>query len=99
MLTCSGPSFAGRVGASLLRAAGLPELVTESLPDYEALAIKIARDPALLGALKAKLAHRETLPLFDTARFTRNLEAAYTAMWQRYQRGEQPADIAVSTAR
>jgi protein O-GlcNAc transferase len=96
VLTCTGPTFAGRVAASLLRAVGLPELVTESLSDYEALAIKIAGEPSLLATLKAKLArNRESFPLFDTARFTSNIEAAYTAMWDRYQRGEPPSNIAL----
>jgi predicted O-linked N-acetylglucosamine transferase (SPINDLY family) len=84
------------VAASLLRALGLPELVTTSLADYEALALKLVRDPALLASIKAKLArNRETYPLFDTARFTRHIEAAYTTMWQRYQRGESPEPFAV----
>ena len=98
VLSCTGQTFAGRVSASLLRAIGLPELVTESLSDYEALAIKIARDPSLLAALKTKLArNRESFPLFDTTRFTSNIEAAYTTIWRRYQRGEPPANIAVGT--
>ena len=49
VITCLGTTYAGRVAASLLRAAGLPELVTESLQEYETLALKIARDPALAG--------------------------------------------------
>jgi predicted O-linked N-acetylglucosamine transferase (SPINDLY family) len=96
VLTCLGATFAGRVAASLDRAVGLPELVTDSLKDYEALALKLAHDPALLAALKAKLANnRATYPLFDTKRFTRNIEAAYATMWQRYQRGEPPESFAV----
>src|SRR6202042_1696968 len=88
VLTCLGATFAARVAASLNRAIGLPELVTASLEEYEALALSLAHDSARLGALKAKLAnHRDAYPLFDTKRFTRNLEAAYTAMWQRCQRG------------
>jgi len=84
------------VAASLLGAAGLPELVTGSLPDYEALALKLAREPALLASLKARLLHnRDVFPLFDTARFTRNIEAAYTTMWERSQRGEPPAHLAI----
>ena len=54
VLTCLGNTFAGRVGASLLRAVGLPEMVTESLPQYEALAISLARDPERLAAIKAR---------------------------------------------
>ena len=96
LITCLGSTFASRVAASLVRATGLPELVTESLADYETLALKIARDPGLLASLKAKLArNRNTFPLFDTALFTRNVEAAYTEMWRRTQHGEPPTHIAV----
>ena len=98
VLTCLGETFAGRVAASLLRAIGLPELVAESLKEYEALALKLAHDPALLVAIKAKLGrHREVYPLFDTARFTRHIEAAYVTMWERYQRGMPPEAFTVST--
>jgi len=97
VLTCPGSTFAGRVAGSLLHAVGLPELVTRSLEHYEALALKLARDPALLASLRQKLAHnRERYPLFDTDRFTRHIEAAYTTMWERYQRGEPPESFAVA---
>ena len=96
VVTCLGETFAGRVAASLLSAIGLSELVTVSLDDYQALALRLAREPALLASIKAKLArNRDTYPLFDTARFTRHLEAAYTTMWERCQRGEPPAAFAV----
>lgn len=99
VITSLGSTFAGRVAASLDRAIGLPELVTESLADYEVLALKIAQDPALCASLKDKLArNRKTFPLFDTKRFTRNIEAAYTTMWQRYQRGELPESFVVAPA-
>jgi predicted O-linked N-acetylglucosamine transferase (SPINDLY family) len=76
VLTCAGNAFAGRVAASLLHAVGLPELVTHSLAEYEALALVLARDPARLGALRARLEeNRRREPLFDTARFCRQLEA------------------------
>ena len=81
VLSCAGETFAGRVAASLLNAAGLPELVTTSLAEYEALALNLAREPAALAALKEKLArNRDTCALFDTERYTRNLEAAYETM-------------------
>jgi predicted O-linked N-acetylglucosamine transferase (SPINDLY family) len=96
LLTCQGSAFAGRVGASLLRAAGLPELVTESLPDYEALALRLATDKALLGALRQKLArNRRTCALFDTDRFRRHIEAAYATMWEICLRGEAARSFAV----
>ena len=91
LLTCLGTTFVGRVAASLLKAIGLDELVTHSLEDYEALALKLAHNPAALAALRERLAHNKTtFPLFDTARTTRQIEAAYTAMWQRYQKQEGP---------
>jgi predicted O-linked N-acetylglucosamine transferase (SPINDLY family) len=96
IVTCLGETFAGRVAASLLKAVGLPELITTSLADYEALALKLAREPSLLASIKAKLSrNRGTHPLFDTARFTHHIEAAYTAMWDRYQRGKAPEAFAV----
>ena len=96
VVTCLGTSFPGRVGASLLYAIGLPELITSSLAEYEALALALAREPARLGALRATLArHRETQPLFDTARLTRNLEAAYRLMWERREAGLPPAGFSV----
>jgi predicted O-linked N-acetylglucosamine transferase (SPINDLY family) len=85
VLTCAGNAFPGRVAASVLHAVGLPEMVTASLADYEALAIMLARNPERLAAIRAKLLrNRDTEPLFDTARFTRDLESAYTRMWERY---------------
>ncbi|HEY2531284.1 MAG TPA: tetratricopeptide repeat protein [Xanthobacteraceae bacterium] len=96
VLTCLGSTFAGRVAASLLKAVGLSELITTTLADYEASALKLARDPRLLTALKAKLAdNRATHPLFDTKRFVRHMETAYLTMWEAYQHGRPPASFAV----
>ena len=79
-----------------MHAAGLPELVTESLEDYEALALRLARDPAALANLKSRLAaERATMKLFDAARFTRHLEAAYVTMHERRQRRLKPEGFAV----
>jgi protein O-GlcNAc transferase len=70
--------------------------VTPSLADYEALALKLACEPELLAAIKAKLAdNRDTCPLFDTTRFTHDMEAAYITMWQRAQRSQPPENFAV----
>jgi predicted O-linked N-acetylglucosamine transferase (SPINDLY family) len=81
VLTRKGTAYAGRVAASLLTAAGLPELITETAEDYEALALALARDRARLGALRDRLvANRATAPLFDTPRLARDLEAAYIQM-------------------
>ena len=96
VVTCLGSTLAARVAASLLRAAGLPELVAETLKDYEALVLKLARDAALLASVKDKLAgSRDTCPLFDTGRSTRSMEAAYVRMWERHQSGSPAASFAV----
>ena len=96
VLTRPGEAFASRMSASLLAAVGLPELVVQSIEDYEALAMRLARDPGLLRDLKARLVRQRTShPLFDTARFTRHIEAAYVEMWERHRRGEPPAHFAV----
>ena len=96
VVTLSGEAFASRMSASLLSAIGLPELATASAAEYEALALDLARNPAALAEIKAKLArNRVTHPLFDTVRFTRHIEAAYQGMWERHRRGERPDSFAV----
>ncbi len=96
VLTCLGETFQGRVAASLLKAIGLPELITNDLNEYEVLALEIAAHPQKLAALKRKLAaNRAASPLFDAARFTRHIEAAYLAMWERHQAGLTPAHIGI----
>jgi protein O-GlcNAc transferase len=94
VLTCAGQAFAARMAGSLLHAVGLPELVTENLKDYEDLAVKLALDENLQRQTKAKLArNRLSMPLFDTDRFRRTIEAAYEMMWEIYRRGEPPRNI------
>ncbi|MCX7281913.1 MAG: hypothetical protein NTX21_10280, partial [Alphaproteobacteria bacterium] len=81
VVTCYGKAFPGRVASSLLKAINLPELVTASPQLYEALALELAQNPALLKATKEKLArNRTTTPLFDSERFRKNIETAYEAM-------------------
>jgi len=96
VITCAGEGFASRMAGSQLRAIGLPELLTYSLEEYEALALTLVSDPQRLGERRDRLAHhREITPLFDTPRFCRHLEAAYTAMWQRAERGERAEHIEI----
>jgi protein O-GlcNAc transferase len=96
VVTCAGRSFAARMAGSLLRAVGHPELITQSLADYEALALRLATTPAALAALRARLLQRRvTAPLFDTARFCRNLEAAYVALWRHAEEGLPPQHVAL----
>ena len=96
LLTRLGETFAGRVAASLLNAIGLPELITKTPEEYERMAIDLAMHPEKLAAIKRKLAsNRLTTPLFDTKLFTRHIEAAYNAMYERYQIGLAPDHIVV----
>jgi len=96
VLTCLGSTFAGRVAASLLTAVGLPELITTSLDEYEALALRLAREPELLSSFRSRLAkNRLTYPLFDTERHARHVEAAFTRMWEIHARGEAPRSFSV----
>jgi predicted O-linked N-acetylglucosamine transferase (SPINDLY family) len=82
MVTRIGNTFASRVGASLLRAVGLPETVTTGWDEYFALARELALAPQRLTLLRDKLTEqRLRAPLFDTLRFTRDLESLYQRVW------------------
>ena len=97
LVTRIGAGFAARVAASLLGAVGLDELVTTSDAEYFDLALALARDPERLQEIRARLAaNRLTMPLFDSERFTRHLEAGYQAAYQRYFDGLDPVDIQVA---
>lgn len=97
VLTLMGQSFASRVAASLLNAIGLPELITNTQEEYEALAIDLAMNPQKLTDIKLKLAkNRLTAPLFDTPLFTKNLEAAYIKMIEQYQADLEPEHISIT---
>lgn len=88
LLTQLGPTFAGRVAASLLTAMGLPELITVSTEQFESVAVELAAEPSRLAAVRGKLArNRLAMPLFDTKRYIQDLEAAYTEMHRRSHQG------------
>ncbi len=96
LITWPGESFTARVGASLLTAVGLPELVCGDAAAYRELAIGLARDPARLAELRARLhRQRRTAPLFATAAYTRHLEAAFMTMHEAASRGDAPAAFCV----
>jgi predicted O-linked N-acetylglucosamine transferase (SPINDLY family) len=89
VVTYVGNSFPSRVAGSLLNAMGMPELIAHSLDEYEALALKLAQQPALLAEMKARIvANKSSCSLFDTKAFCFNLEAAYVAMWRAQQLGD-----------
>jgi predicted O-linked N-acetylglucosamine transferase (SPINDLY family) len=97
VVTCAGATFPARVATSILHAAGLPELSSSSLAEYEALALKLARDPRARAALKEKIAAlKGRCRLFDTASFTRHLESAYLGMWRRHLNGLPPEGFAIA---
>ncbi|MGO9329636.1 MAG: tetratricopeptide repeat protein [Steroidobacteraceae bacterium] len=96
VLTCLGETFAGRVAGSLLKAINLPELITTTQETYEHKAVDLATHSEQLANIKRKLtANRFTAPLFDTKHFTKHIEAAYTAMYERHQAGLPPAQIII----
>jgi len=98
LLTYAGESFASRVAASLLCTAGLPEFVANSAEQYEEKAVELAKNPTAISAARRKLALRDT-SLFDTEVYTRNIEAAYEAIYERFQSGLPPAHLNEQLAR
>ena len=97
VLTFIGKSFASRVAASLLHAIGLPELITNTQEEYEALAIDLAMSPKRLAEINLKLANnRLTTPLFNTQLFAKNLEAASINMYGRYHADLKPDNISIN---
>lgn len=96
VLTLLGNSFAARVGASLLKAIDLPELITGSQADYEAIAIDLATHPEKMNMLKKRLlANRQTQTLFNTALYTQHIEAAFKQMYARHQAKQAPMNFEI----
>jgi len=96
VVTKTGVGFAARVAGSLLNAVGLPELVTETERDYEALILELATNPMKLAKIKEKLANnRLTQPLFNTELYTKHLENGYQQAYQNYFQGKLPQTIIV----
>jgi predicted O-linked N-acetylglucosamine transferase (SPINDLY family) len=97
LVTCMGSQFDGRVAASLLTTIGLPELITGTLEDYEALALDLARDPQRLAGLRARLAeNRLSSPLFDIGRFCAAIEAAWLRMVNSARAGLPPESFTIA---
>jgi protein O-GlcNAc transferase len=95
LIGLAGDTFAARVSASILAAAGLGDLVTTSLADYHDVALRYASDRQLLAGLKARIAGCRSSPLFDSKRFARDLESAYAAVVDRNRAGLPPDHIAI----
>jgi predicted O-linked N-acetylglucosamine transferase (SPINDLY family) len=94
VVTLYGNSFASRVAASVLNAAGIPELAFGSVDEYMQAIVALGLDPALLATYRNHLqTERMALALFDTPRYTRELQALLQRMWARWRRGESPAHL------
>lgn len=94
MITCPGSLFASRVAASLLTAAGVPELIASDMNEYEDLAVALATDRPRLAAIRAKIeSTRYTNALFDTERWVRNVEVLYWGAWDNFEAGNEPTHI------
>ena len=99
VLTYAGTTFASRVAGSLLRAIGLPELITSSMDEYREMALRLARDADLLADLRTRLqSNHESHPLFDTVQFARHIEQAFSTMWQIHSTGKEPRAFEVSAS-
>lgn len=97
VVTFAGRTFASRVAASLVHAVGLPELACADAADYERTVLELARSPERLQAMRQTLARARTeSPLFDSLRFTRDIEALYLRMMQRHADGLPPAALAAA---
>jgi protein O-GlcNAc transferase len=96
VLTIAGEAPPSRNGATVLTAMGMPDLVTGSIDEYQRLAFKLATQPDALAEVRARLAaNRDTAPLFDATRLTRQLEDGYQLMWQNHVAGNPPQTITV----
>jgi predicted O-linked N-acetylglucosamine transferase (SPINDLY family) len=95
LIGLSGDTFASRVSASILKAAGLAELVATSLSDYHALALRYASDRQSLADLKARISACRPSPLFNSKVFTRDLERAYAIVVERSRAGLAPDHVAL----
>jgi protein O-GlcNAc transferase len=97
LVALMGTTFASRVSASVLTAAGLPDLITTSLDDYYRLALRLAHDRDAIAQLKTRVQDQcRSSALFDTTRFTRNLEAVFVAIWERHRDGLPPDHVTIA---
>ena len=94
VLTCAGATFVSRVAGSLLTSIGAPELITSTLSEYESTALNLIHNPEELLKVRKRIAkNRLTSPLFDSARYTQQLETIFRKMWEIYAKGELPRCI------
>ena len=96
IVTAPGSTYLGRMGASLCRAAGVEEMVTTTVGEYEDLAVALAGDREAVARIGARLTARgKPRPLFDLPRFASALESAYAAIWRCHVDGKRPKTVRV----
>ena len=96
VVTILGRHFMSKVSASMLKAVGLPELITNNLHEYAQMAVDLATHPKKLETIRKSLSmNRKSYPLFDTSKYTKHLERAYVTMYDKYKQGKGPTDIIV----
>lgn len=99
LLTLKGDSMVSRAGESLVRAAGLPELVAHDRAAFVEQAVRLANNKVELQELRARLAaRRDGAPLFDTAARVSELESAFLQMHSNAVRGAAPSSIRILRA-
>ncbi|HVX98153.1 MAG TPA: tetratricopeptide repeat protein [Pseudorhodoplanes sp.] len=96
LVALKGDTFASRVSSSLLAAAGLPDLITNSLDEYRGKVLYLANNPNTLARIRARVEAARHSALFDAARFARNFEKALISAWERYVSGLPPASFSIS---
>lgn len=94
VITLAGKSYVSRMGASILSAAGTPELICKSEKEYENLAVSLAKNPKKIKIIEKKLSlsNKKKL-LFDIKKFTKSLETGYLEAWDNYLKGNYPKNI------
>jgi len=96
VVTCAGSAFAARMSGSMLHAVGLPDLIARSLEEYEPIPLQLVQTPGRLANARVALAHKgRSIPLFDTDRFRRHVEAAYGEMVRRQRLSLPPSTFSV----
>ena len=98
MISMAAEGMSSRTGASVLAAAGVPELAVTNLEQYEELAVKLSKDTSGLWEMRQKLERiRHESPLFDTERWVRDFEQCVEMAWARYEQGLGVTDIVVAS--
>ena len=100
VITFQGQSFSSRMGASILKAINMPELIANTQKEYESMAIELAKNPKKLKQIKEKLAKNiKSAPLYDTLLFTKHLESAFKLIYERHHKGLKPDHIFIEDSK